>query len=377
MYEASRNLPDGLMSRQIVWIACAAYIVGYAGYCFSFNEHIKPLRYVVYAVPLILVASPLFERIPRCNKAAEWYLLVYLYMGCIGYVTGSTDKELFLNEFTISALIILSFVPTINVSARQIRIVFFCTGIYFAAAYALTEHGGVRLLQLLENRTISGLPGYDSDSGGLIPPIYAVFFYAIGSKFEFALALLMSLVGGKRIGIIAIIVGLAAVFLVQRSSVLNGNRNRFLFLLAALATANIVGSHLPSIVEYGYWSVRPDTHIEAIMLGRYEVGTTMVRVMADRSWGEALIGGGPGSASALAGLVTNGTLWHPHNDWLRLSYDYGILGSGLITIFMALVFSSSKTGAAIALANASIMMTDNVASYLFYQIPIVLMLAFS
>jgi hypothetical protein len=49
----------------------------------------------------------------------------------------------------------------------------------------------------------------------------------------------------------------------------------------------------------------------------------------------------------------------------------------MIMMFMSLVFSSSKCGAVVALANATIMVTDNVEMYLYYQVPIVLMLAFS
>jgi hypothetical protein len=377
---SSPNLPDGAMSRQVVWIACIAYVLGYAGYCFGFNESIKPLRYLVYAVPVILILSPLLERIPRCNRPAELYLVTYLYLGCIGYMTYVRDTDSYFNDFGITALIILSFVPVIDVSARQIRIVFFCTAIYFVANYALTKHEGVRVLQLLESGILARVPpgtAYDSDTGGLIPPVYAVFYYAINARLEFMVALVMSFVGGKRISLVAVLVGLVAVSLFQRVSALNDNRNRFLILFAVLAAINIMGSNLLSIVEYGYWSIRPDAHIEEIMLGRHEIASSMTQVIESRSWVELLFGSGAGSANALAGFITNGRVTHPHNDWLKMLFDYGILGSGLITIFMALIFSSSKTGAAIGLANAVVMLTDNVAAYLFYQVPIVLMLAFS
>jgi O-antigen ligase/polysaccharide polymerase Wzy-like membrane protein len=376
---SSRHLPDGVMSRQIAWIACIVYVIGYAGYCFSFNESVKPLRYLVYAVPFILVASPMLERIPRCNKPAEWYLLTYLYLGCIGYMTYVSDTDSFWNDFGIVALVILSFVATIDVDVRQIRFVFSCTAIYFVAAYVLTEHQGLRVLQLLETGIIARAPpgtAYDSDTGGLVPPIYAVFYYAIGARLEFMLALVMCFVGGKRISLLAVLVGLAAVSLFQRAPALNESRNRFLVLFAALAGINIVGANLPSIVEQGYWAIRPDAHIEEIMLGRQEIGSTMIEVIENRSWVEWLIGAGPGSANSLAGAITNGSVTHPHNDWLKLLFDHGVLGSTLITAFMALVFSSSKNGTAIALVNAVIMLTDNVAAYLFYQTPIVLMLAF-
>jgi hypothetical protein len=53
------------------------------------------------------------------------------------------------------------------------------------------------------------------------------------------------------------------------------------------------------------------------------------------------------------------------------------LGSIAITAFIALVFSTSATGAVIAIASAILMMTDNVVMYLYYQLPIVLMVGYS
>jgi O-antigen ligase len=113
------------------------------------------------------------------------------------------------------------------------------------------------------------------------------------------------------------------------------------------------------------------------MLGRHAIAVEMAQDIDSRPLVESLIGYGPGSANALATLVSDGTLSEPHNDWLKILYDYGILGSAIITIFIALVFSSSPTGAVIALANAIMMTTDNVIIYLYYQFPIVLMVAYS
>src|ERR1700737_4423946 len=49
------SVADQAFNRFAVLIACAVYLVGYAGYCFG--ESLGSLRYLVYAVPLILVAS--------------------------------------------------------------------------------------------------------------------------------------------------------------------------------------------------------------------------------------------------------------------------------------------------------------------------------
>jgi hypothetical protein len=367
---------DQAFSRFAVSIACAVYLVGYAGY--SFGETLGTLRYLVYAVPPILVASFMLQRTSASNKPAVVLFVAYLSLGCLSYLSGVKNTDFFLSNFLIIALIIVSFVPTINVSAQQIRVVFLCSLAYMVLAYLLTEHGGIRLFQILERGTGSGLgTGYDNHQGGLLGPIYAVFLYAIGDKLQFLLALVMSVLGGKRVGVIAILVGLGALFLFNRVTALHEKRHRFIVLLAALAAVNIAASNMIAISEYAYRSLGISVHIEEVMLGRHAIGTEMARVMDGRSFVESLVGFGPGSADALANIVSDGVLTQPHNDWLKILYDYGILGSIAVTVFIAIVFSTSTTGAVIAITSAIIMTTDNVVIYLYYQFPIILMVAYS
>jgi hypothetical protein len=373
---SATSITDQAFNRFVVSNACAVYLVGYAGYCFG--ESLASLRYLVYAVPPILVASLMLQRNPTSNKGATVFFLTYLSLAPLGYLIGVKETDFFFNNFIIMVLIIVSFVPTINVGIEHIRVVFLCSVAYFVLAYSLTEHEGVRLFQILKSGTGSGLEdGYDNHQGGLVGPIYAVFLYAIGAKIQFVLALVMSLLGGKRIGVIAILVGLASIFLFRKAAALKKRRNRFIFLLATLGVINIAASNMIYISQYSYESLRTSVSIEEIMLGRYAIGSEMTRVIDNRSPLESLIGFGPGSGDALATLVSGGTLKEPHNDWLKILYDYGILGSVAITTFIALVFSTSATGAVIAIASAILMMTDNVVMYFYYQFPIVLMVGYS
>ena len=88
----------------------------------------------------------------------------------------------------------------------------------------------------------------------------------------------------------------------------------------------------------------------------------------------SIVGDGAGAATATTTIVTQGTLVNPHNDWLKIRVDYGVVGSALITLMLALVFSSSVIGSVLAVMNGVIMMTDNVTIYMFYQFPLALML---
>ena len=129
------SVADQEVSRFMVSTACVVYLFGYAGYCFS--ETLGIIRYLVYAVPPILVASLILQRAPKINNFARSYFLAYLSLGYVTYLIGIKNTAFFLNDFIIIVLVIVGFVPVISVSFDHIRNVFFCSVAYFALAYAL------------------------------------------------------------------------------------------------------------------------------------------------------------------------------------------------------------------------------------------------
>jgi hypothetical protein len=129
---SATSITDQAFNRFVVSNACAVYLVGYAGYCFG--ESLASLRYLVYAVPPILVASLMLQRNPTSNKGATVFFLTYLSLAPLGYLIGVKETDFFFNNFIIMVLIIVSFVPTINVGIEHIRVVFLCSVAYFVLA---------------------------------------------------------------------------------------------------------------------------------------------------------------------------------------------------------------------------------------------------
>jgi hypothetical protein len=356
--------------------ACAAYLVGYAGYCFQ--DSVGSLRYFTYTAPLILFVTLALQREPIGNSAAIVFLLIYSTTSGVRYVAEARGDNLFLANTIVITLSVMACAAASNVGMRHIRAVFLCSLVYFAVAYWLAAPGEIRLYRIFQNQTGSGVEsGFDNNEGGLLGPIYAVFFYGVSAKALFALALVESILGGKRIGIVAIIVGIISLSIFQRIPTLRNWRNRFLILLCALTFVNVLGCNLSVLSEQLYGATDTRVSLEEVMLGRHAIGVAMTNVLANRPLTTSLLGAGAGSADALALLVTDGTLAEPHNDWLKIVFDYGIIGSVVMTVFFAAVFSASKVGAAIAVANAVVMTTDNVLIYIYYQFPIALMAAWS
>ena len=370
------DLSDEAVSRFFVSIVCGIYLVGYAGY--SFGDALGPLRYLVYVVPLLLVASLLSQRAPMTNRHAIAFLIAYLVLAFVSDLVGAKGGDSYLRNVVIISLIIVAFVPVIHVSAAQINLIFVCSVIYLSLAYWLAGVGNIRILQILRAGTGSAFQaGFDDNQGGLLGPLYAVFMYAMGTKLQFVIALLMSLLGGKRVGVAAILLGVVVAIAFRNVAALQQRRRRAVALFAVLAATNLLALNMNSISEYVQQSFGISVNIEEVMLGRYAIGSELNYAMATRPLSESLFGAGPGSADTVASRVTDGILTQPHNDWMKVLYDYGIVGSLTITIFMAAIFSTSATAAALIVATAALMCTDNVVIYLFYQIPLALMVAYA
>ncbi|MBR0874906.1 O-antigen ligase family protein [Bradyrhizobium tropiciagri] len=364
-------------ARSIVSIACGVYAVGYAGYHLS--GPFEALRYLIYALPLLLIASSMQDRVSSWSRPAAAFLFAYVALAVVSYLTGTRDVAFASRNFVIIACAILCFMPVVEVNAAQIRFIFLCSLVYLFMDYWGAERGEIRLLQMLNNGTGTAVvEGYDSnDGGGVVGPLYAAFFFAIGAKLQFLLALIMSIVAGKRVAILAIVVGVCAAMLFRYVPALKQRRNCFFALLAALATINIVATNLDTISEYVFHSASITVSFDEVMLGRYAIAIELNRMMDTRPFVESLFGSGPGGADTLASIVSSGVLTQPHNDWMKILHDYGIAGSIVMTTFMALLFSTSATAAVIAITTAIIMSTDNVLIYLFYWFPAALMVAYS
>jgi O-antigen ligase len=373
------------LSRDVspVSIACIAYLIGYAGYALFGHKPDEPspsslavIRYLTYVAPLILVAPIFTQRATPINTSVCAYLFTYLAFCAVDYLIGVRDVDYFVGDVTIISLIIVGFLPKIEVTLEQIRLLLLVSLAYFAVAYIVSARQDIRLLQMITTGSDSGLEGYDNNQGGLVGPVYTLFFYAIGARLEFGLALIMSLLGGKRIVALSLIVAIVAIFLLNRAFAPKSRLLRFVTLLLGLSAINVIGSNLILISDYLYGSLGMTGSIETVMLGRHQIGVDLTYAISNRPLLETLVGYGPGAANEVATYIARGSLTLPHNDWLKILYDYGILGSIFVTFIIAVIFSTSVAAMALALMTAVIMTTDNVTVYLFYQFPVALMIAY-
>jgi hypothetical protein len=188
--------------------------------------------------------------------------------------------------------------------------------------------------------------------------------------------MVMCVLGGKRIGLLALAAGFVLFWGFRFLDRRFGSKGRVPLLIAMLTVINAVSVNLISIADTLHRNLEIRVNIEEVMLGRHEIGRELTRSIEAKPMSSWLLGSGAGAADAISGKkLRHATGDLPHNDWLKVFYDYGLVGSVILTLALAFLFSGSAAAAAIGVVSAIIMMTDNVLIYVFYQVPLALMMA--
>lgn len=110
-----------------------------------------------------------------------------------------------------------------------------------------------------------------------------------------------------------------------------------------------------------------------ISVGRFQLATLLWDHVANHGSSHTVFGFGPGAADDLIDrkghIATN-----PHNDWLKLFFDYGIVGFAGAHVVLFILHARNTLGLMIYIYSAVLMMTDNTLIYTFYFVFVFLMM---
>ncbi|MDX2307187.1 MAG: hypothetical protein NW216_03005 [Hyphomicrobium sp.] len=356
--------------------AVAFFALGYPG--LYLEGVLGQLRYLIYAAPFALIAPHLYMDASSVNRVATSGLVLYAASAFIFFVVngGEVAHNFWINA-TLIPLAILGFVPDARAGRRHIELMFWVILVCSALSFMFSAHGSIRLLAILSSGTGTGLVDAYGNHEGLVAPLFALFFHAVGAQLYALAAVAISVIGGKRIGLLALVAGLLVLYTLRRVRRLDRARSRIVLLLVALSAINAASVNMLQIAETFHRTLGLKVPIEEIMLGRHNLAREINRSLEVKPLLVQVFGSGPGAAESLAGdRLKNGAAYLPHNDWLKIRYDYGVAGSILVIIGMTLVFSTSAVAVALGITSAIVMMTDNVIIYVFFQLPIAVMLAY-
>ncbi len=108
----------------------------------------------------------------------------------------------------------------------------------------------------------------------------------------------------------------------------------------------------------------------SVSLGRAEIATELWDRVDVAAFGQKLMGFGPGAADYV--LFESGLENNPHNDWLKILFDYGIIGFIGMHVVLRLIHPNTALGNAVYIYSAVLMTTGNLIIYTYYFIPLYL-----
>jgi O-antigen ligase len=143
-----------------------------------------------------------------------------------------------------------------------------------------------------------------------------------------------------------------------------------LLIVAALSIAAIFSTQLFETAADNL--ALQDSDAAGVSVGRYDLAVMLWNQMKAAQTANWIFGFGPGAADSW--VTSYFILGNPHNDWLKILFDYGIFGFFCLHAIWFLTLTRHRLGIMIYLYSATLMMTDNVFIYMFHQVFVAMMM---
>ncbi|WP_145996767.1 hypothetical protein [Monaibacterium marinum] len=259
------------------------------------------------------------------------------------------------------------------------------TAILLVISTGIVALPGLSSLAALDTSAVFRSGSIVSESSfGLVAPLVGILFYTQRRYALFAVTLLISLLLFKRIAIGAVIV----VILFDMAFHMGGRNLIAKSGIYRLCTGLLLGGALVfclnSVVAYEMVSIILQKYLDVfvppneISSGRYFATLYFSDTISQQSSIITfLMGHGPGKSTfTLATLPELAETNFPllHNDFLRISVDYGAVGVLLVVYALWRSLQGGRLVALTALYTVFMFMTDNVATYLLYWLALAFVL---
>ncbi|MDC3727401.1 O-antigen ligase family protein [Rhodococcus sp. Rp3] len=294
--------------------------------------------------------------------------------------------------FAIWAVIMLVWRPSIEGLQNSAVYVMFIAAIPIVAAgsssgtadWILSAFRGVSLVvgTIAAIQSLAGIEIFGPRSVALVLVVLVAVTVVMPkrSKFDKVLPLLLTAACALTLSRTAFFV---AAILIPLSMLFTAGRDRLVKLLAAAIPAYYVMYLLITS-----WAPLRDRFLEgdaAYKVGGVAVNTSGRAVLWEMtidSWHEALWAGqGPGAATAMISRQFR-NISHPHNEYLRMLHDFGLIGFLFFTVGLAMLIVATwrrarllgdpihKAATLALIGIAAVSFTDNVVVYPFVMLPV-------
>ncbi|QVM83708.1 hypothetical protein [Novosphingobium decolorationis] len=342
-------------------------------------ETVTVLRPLYNAVPLVLVMECWLKGRLDLKPWLGPALLMWLFW-CVSAVLrlGKFDSE-----FVFTAVSLLVLAQGFKVNPRHIRLLLGCQ---VAAAIILgLSRGGISLDVTNQFQAESAQSSSES-SIGLASALIVLLAYIRRMPVLGVIALLITLLFGKRIALIGIVAGVGLDLFATLA--LGHLRRGFGTIATAALGVGMATLGVNAASFYRWLSVLLSEEFSfnispnALSSGRYNGINAFEQFMAiHQSLITSIIGHGTGFTTSVLSmslsLKQSQTYKLLHDDWLRIMTDYGLIGLAAIIGGFCLLAWHRRLGLPMAVYTIVVMASDNVLTYAFYWITFAICLNYS
>ncbi len=315
------------------------------------------IKYVIYSFPLLLLLIILlFDGSLQFKKPALIALMTYSLLLII------TVSQNGFNPFTIRDIL------TIGTSLLMFSVV-----IKYPPKIADWALITISITLVLEFITKGASLSFDfSKSEGILESPLAfpagalvIYFIHIKDKWRIAISIFLIFITFKRIAMLAIFFSVISLYSIY---FLRLNPFKHFLVLAIALICSLIAFHMDTIFEIVAALVNDENvSPNSLALGRYDFWAIIKEYMyQEQTTMSTLFGFGPGSTNYI--LSQSAEIANPHNDWLKIVFDYGIIGAVIMHSVLYIMHKDSDLGLMLYLYLCFLMITDNTLIYMFYYI---------
>ena len=324
-------------------------------------------KYIIYTLPLTLSAAYLYfnDGVVRWYRPAVISLGLYLACALTAMLVNSWYDFLAVRDVAIIGGYLFLFTLWFRAPASTADFCLFVLAVGMVIEAVVDGVG--------ESVDLFGSNGILEST--LAFPIGVVMLYYLhsGQRGRAVLAGILLFLAFKRITFVGVVLAAGLDFvLFNRYMPRALARVSAVCLVLTLSMAAVFSSEIFAFVAT--WLDLPATTANGISLGRHDIATRLWGGLNTRSFVGWLFGAGPGAADAVV-IASDAGLQNPHNDWLKVLYDYGIIGFIVVHMVLYRTLTEHRLGLMLYVYGATLMMTDNIFIYMFYHPFVMLMLS--
>lgn len=311
-------------------------------------------RYAIYTFPIITLIRWSIDR-TRADSRNFLLLMLYLTAFSISAFYSQTITQRGVENAVFIIVPILSMLPWLPRSEKSI--------IYIAALAAAAQLLNVALVAS-KGELIFSLQDSESSFESYLSFFFGAVavFFAVRKSYILTLCFsLLTVVGSKRIALLAMVVSMLFSFITGRRLFKNGFSPVIGFVIFI-----VIGIYAINIVPIAEALIRffdINMSVNQFTQGRAKLSYALIGDLYNKPTTELFFGSGAGFADNIAFETSNGALNLPHNDYLKMLSDYGIVGFILILGGLSFSLCRSKAGSCMLLYLSILFISDNVIVY--------------